>query len=52
MIFVDSMVSIIYSLEKQGRQKQEDEERNDEQMNLLMPSEEEITLRGMYLNSL
>ena len=45
-------MSIIYSLEKRTRQKQEDEQRNEEEMKLLMPSEEDKTLRGMYLNSL
>ena len=44
-------MSIIYSLEIGTRQKQEDEERNEEQMKLLMPSEEDKTL-GMYLTSL
>ena len=45
-------MSIIYSLEKRTRQKQEDEERNEEEMKPLIPSEEDETLRGMYLNSL
>ena len=45
-------MSIIYSLEKRTRQKQEDEERIEEEMKLLILSEEDKTLRGMYLNSL
>ena len=45
-------MSLIYSLEKRTRQKQEDEEKYEEEIKLLMPSEEDKTLRGMYLNSL
>ena len=41
-------MSIIYSLEKRTRQKQEDEERIEEEMKLLILSEEDKTLRGMY----